>query len=154
MARFRFTLQAALDHRAAIEREKQRSVAALERERLALEEAIRQCHLALQREHAASRSALLGVLDLRAVRRQASVSKRHHASAGQAALRLAGVHQRLAAARAELLQAARRRKAVELLRDRRYEQWRLEQSRREAAAVDELVTMGHAAGRADAEAER
>jgi hypothetical protein len=30
---------------------------------------------------------------------------------------------------------------VELLRDRRYEQWRLDESRRESATVDELVIM-------------
>jgi flagellar protein FliJ len=41
----------------------------------------------------------------------------------------------------DLLEATKRRKAVELLRERRFEQWRLDLERRETAAVDELAVM-------------
>ncbi len=126
-----------------IEREKQRAVAVLERERLDLEDAIRACHRAIEGEHAAARGRLVGVLDLREIRQQGAAALRHAAEARRAALRLSGVHQRLGAARAELLDAARRRKAVELLRERRYEQWKLNESRREAGMLDELVVMRH-----------
>lgn len=143
MARFRFNLQPVLEHRVMIEREKQRAVAILERERLGLEDTIRACQRAIEAEQSEARGRLVGLVDLRAVRQQGSAALRHAASARRAVLRLAGVHQRLVAARAELLEAAKRRKAVELLRERRYEQWKQDQSRREAGALDELVVMGH-----------
>ncbi len=152
MARFRFSLQPVLEHRVTIEREKQRAVAALERERLGLEDAIRVCQQAIKAEHSEARGRLIGTLDVRAVRQQGAAALRHAAAARRAVLRLAGVHQRLASARAELLEAARKRKAVELLRERRYEQWKQDQSRREAGALDELVVMGH--GRGDGVRER
>ena len=66
-------------------------------------------------------------------------------TAQRTVLELAGLLRRLESARAELLEAAKRRKAVELLKDRRFEEWRSDQNRRELAAVDELAVM--AAGR-------
>ncbi len=64
--------------------------------------------------------------------------------ARQEVFRLAGLHKRLEAARAELLRAATARKAVELLRDRRWEAWKHEQSRLESAQADELAVMSAA----------
>jgi hypothetical protein len=52
-----------------------------------------------------------------------------------------GLHRRIDAARLELLKATTDRKAVEVLRQRRYEAWRAEQARREAIALDEISTM-------------
>lgn len=139
MARFRFQLEPVLRHRASVERQKQTAVAALERDRLALEGIIRASQGAIEAERSATRALLLGRVDLAAARRQGSAAAHHAAAARQAALRLAGVHQRLAAARAELLEAAKRRKAVELLKERRYQQWRADETRRDAGAIDELV---------------
>lgn len=151
MASFRFNLRPVLEHRARIEREHQRAVAELERDRLALEESIRVHHAMIRSEQGEARSRLVGVLDVRALRLQGAATQRHDAAVRQAAVRLAGVHQRLGAARALLLEAARRRKAVELLRERRFEAWRLEQSRAEAKAVDELAVMrGNRSGQGDA----
>jgi flagellar export protein FliJ len=87
--------------------------------------------------------------DVRAVRLQSGAAVRLGMAAQRAVLELAGVHRRLEGARAELLEAAKRRKAVELLRERRYEEWRTDQNRRELAAVDELAVMA-AARRASA----
>lgn len=134
-----------------IEREHQRAVAALERDRLALEDSIRAHHAMIRSEQGEARSRLVGVLDIRSLRLQGAAALRHDAAVRQAAVRLAGVHQRLAAARAVLLDAAKRRKAVELLRQRRFEAWRLEQSRAEAKEVDELAVMrGNRSGYGDA----
>ena len=54
-------------------------------------------------------------------------------------LELAGVHQRLDAARAELRAAMQRRQAIELLRDRHFERWRKAQEKAETTALDELA---------------
>jgi flagellar FliJ protein len=144
MAKFRFKLDAVLRHRTMIEQQRQRALAALETERLRLESVIRMCQEALEHERAEMRGRL-SAADLQGARWQAGASMRLIARAQRAAIELAGVFKRIAAAREELLAAARRRKAVELLKERRYEEWRVDQSRRELAAVDELAVM--AAGR-------
>ncbi|MEX2219892.1 MAG: flagellar export protein FliJ [Phycisphaerales bacterium] len=147
MARFRFRLQAVLDHREAVEQERQRAVAEVERERVRLEGVIRECHRRITVEKGEQRRGLLAG-DLGAARRQASAGARYSTEAQRAAIELAGAYARLERARAALLEAAKARKAVELLRERHLEQWRAEESRRENAAADELSVMR--AGRKEA----
>jgi flagellar FliJ protein len=149
MARFHFNLQAVLDHREMIEEQKQLSVAALERERTRLEDVIRGHQAGITRGKQDIRAALRAG-DIRGVRLQTVASAAIVAVAQRAVLELAGLHRRLEAARADLLEATKRRKAVELLKERRLEEWRTDQNRRELAAVDELVVMG--ASRKDGEA--
>lgn len=163
MAGFVFELEAVLDQRLMVEQQKRLVVAALERERLSIEGVIRGCQRAITRERDDLRARLrtaqrdgrgetlrsdLGAaaaggdgLDMRSVRLQAAASLQFVAKAQRAVLQLAGVCKRLDAARLELLGAATRRKAVELLRERRREEWRTEQARREDAALDELNVM-------------
>jgi flagellar FliJ protein len=149
MARFRFNLQAVLDHREMIEEQKQLAVAALERERARLEGAIRGHQAGITQGKQDIRASLRAG-DIRGVRLQTVASAAIVAAAQRAVLELAGLHRRLEAARADLLEATKRRKAVELLKERRLEEWRTEQNRRELAAVDELVVMS--ASRKDGEA--
>ena len=54
------------------------------------------------------------------------------------AAQLAGVHKRLEAARARLLEAVRERRAIERLRERRYEAWLDNLTRRETAELNEI----------------
>jgi flagellar export protein FliJ len=49
-------------------------------------------------------------------------------------------------ARRDLLEATTRRKAVETLKERRWEAWRDEQRRIDARAMDEIATMRAGAG--------
>jgi len=58
-----------------------------------------------------------------------------------AVLVLAEVYRRIERARAELLEARTRAKAIDRLRDRRYDDWRRALSKRESAAVDDLTTI-------------
>jgi flagellar FliJ protein len=148
MAKFRFKLEAVLRHRTMIEQQKQRAVAGLEAERLRLEAFIRDCQRGVELERAELR-ARLGAADLHGARLQSGAAMRFIARAQRAALELAGALKRLAAAREELLFAARRRKAVEMLKERRFDEWRSDLARRELAAVDELAVM--AAGRKEAD---
>ncbi|MFG0285418.1 MAG: hypothetical protein ACF8R7_13455 [Phycisphaerales bacterium JB039] len=146
MARFTFQLQAALEQRQREERDRQIVVARLQREASELEERIRAIQSQIVQEKRDLAAALDaeragGRIDLDAARRQGAAALAQIRIAQQDALQLAGVLRRLDGARLDLLDAARRRKAVELLRDRRYEQWKRQQARREMAELDELAVM-------------
>ena len=140
MARFRFELQVVLEHRQRIEQERQKAVAELDTQRVGLETVIRRCQEGLATERVHTRTLLEGS-DLRGVRYQVAATTRLTATAQRAVLELAGVHKRLEAARAALLEAAKNRKAVELLRDKRWAEWMEREKKLEAAAVDELAVM-------------
>ena len=152
MAKFVFEFEAVLKHRAIVELGRQLEVAALERERGAIEDRIRSYQRQLQREKQDLRDHLVaaregrdeswsGGVDLRAVRLQANASLYLVALAQRAVIELAGAHKRLDAARLRLIEATTARRAVEVLRQRRLEAWEYEQKRREAAAMDELAVM-------------
>jgi flagellar export protein FliJ len=145
--RFVFNLEAVLDRRTALEETERRKVAELERERLALEDRIR----AFQRAIGAARQDLRAELDsagargaparpvsLHAVRMQAGASLHLVTRAQQSVLQLAGVHRRLDTARLDLLKAAADRKAVELLKSKRFEEWKIACARAEARENDEI----------------
>ncbi len=151
--KFKFRLQPVLDQRERIEQAKQLRVAELERERLAVEETLRTCQRDIQAAKVDLRERLsgahTGVADptmgrgmvvIPEVRAQASASIHLEAKARLAAMELAGAYKRLERARQELLQAATAKKAVELLKERRFDEWRKERSRVEASMTDEAAT--------------
>lgn len=148
MARFVFRLQALLEQREALERERQLEVAVLERERLELEERIRLLQEEI-RSHRGDLRRLLGgddgtrtsgAVDTRGVRLQANAALSVQARTQHLAIKLAGVYERLAAAQERLREASASRKAVELLRERQYEQWRSALEKKEANELDEIGT--------------
>ena len=153
--RFVFELESVLKQRRRAERTRQQHVAGIETQRLALEERLRQ----IQRRMAEGKRELRDVLAGRpreeatcasvpidSVRLAANASLHAVVLLQRGAIELAGVHQRLSAARRVLLQAAVARKAVETLRARRYAEWRRTEQRRETNELDDLVVMR--AGRA------
>jgi len=56
-------------------------------------------------------------------------------------VRLAELLRELEKSRAELAEARKRRRAVELLKDKAFEEWRRAMAKREATELDELTTM-------------
>lgn len=151
MARgFRFRLQPVLDQRQRVEEQHQAKFAERERERLAM----RQHLQAIQADIAGSQRDLRDQLTrgtqagehggLAGVRMQASASLHLTMKAHQAALALAGAMKRLEMQRVELLKASAARKAVQLLKDKQHEAWRLEQNKREMAVLDEITSMREA----------
>ncbi len=139
MARFRFALQRVLEHRQDEEAAKRRALAAIERKRRELEESlrVRQSEIAAGRE--AWRAQLVGAID--------PASLRHHASAGvglfrkaqRTVLEIAGMEKGIAKARLEAVEAARARRTIELLRERREAAFNLTQQRSEQGALDEIA---------------
>ena len=140
MPRFRFNLEVLLEQRERIEQQKQRAVAELELQRLRIEETIRMHQQRITHERLQQRSLLLAG-DVGGARSQSAAAVRVAATAQKAVFELSAVHARLEVARAELLEAAKRRKVIELLRERRVEEWKREQNRLEAAATDELAVI-------------
>lgn len=134
-------------------------VARIERERIEAQDEIRAHQRAIEREREALRRMLddqrdaagtrgvpgepdpVGLVDIRGVRQQAAAAVRMTAVAQRAAVRLAGIHRRLDSARLDLLQAATRRRAVELLRDKRRAEHAAMERARDSAMTDELATM-------------
>lgn len=150
MAKFVFELEALLRQRLHAEREQMARVAEIERQRLALESEIRSCQRSIVQEKqdlaerlGAERRDGPHAVDLRAVRVQANASLHLIGRAQRSVIRLKGVHDRLDAARLELLDRTTKRRAIELLKEKRYEQWKREQARLEQAEQDDRAVMRH-----------
>lgn len=138
MARFRFALQPVLDLRQREEDQRQKAVGELEQERLRIEDGLRRRQHSIARAREEVREGLVGSLDPNGLRSQANASLSLMRDAQRTVLELAGIHRRLEGARRDLQEASRRRRAMELLRDRRESEWRRNLDRREQAAIDEL----------------
>lgn len=143
--KFVFKLQPVLEQRERLEEEHQRRVALIERERVGLEERLKQ----IQSQISMAKGELRGQLGehgtsvvVRDVRFQAGATLALLVQAQSTALELAGAYKRLDAARAELLKATSERKAVQMLKDRRRAEWRERIEKAEAAANDEIATGG------------
>ncbi len=142
MAKFQFSLEVLLEARRREERDRQIEVAEIEARRRELEGAIRSRHTAARAGREDLRRALEpgAARSMAGVRLQAGVSIRLEAQMQGLAIELAGVLKTLEDARERLLEASRARKAVELLREKRFEEWKREQDRREARELDDLTS--------------
>ncbi|MCB9846174.1 MAG: hypothetical protein H6811_09340 [Phycisphaeraceae bacterium] len=147
MARFIFDLEVVLRVRRLEERQRQRDVAVLERERVRLVELAERLDRAILEERrlvmssATASLAAAGAarLDVRAIRQQASATVVLRQRVRRLAVETAGVEARLAQARRALADAAAQRRAVEILRETRFEEWRRERSRAEVRESDDGV---------------
>ncbi len=151
MAKFTFKLQPVLNARLATERERQRVIAALHRQRHELEERLRQQHSTIDAEREALRVALTGRVDVPRLRSHAAASMRMMRDAQGMAIELARLYERIEKARADLAEAATARRAMELLRERRFAQWKRLQEKREVAMLDDLAASKAARRRAHEE---
>jgi len=154
MAKFVFELEALLRQRRRAEREQMGVVARIERERIALEDEIRGCQSSIVREKhelvdlLSSSKGEGGArepvrLELAGVRAQANHSLSLITRAQKAVIRLRGVHRRLDAARLELLDRTTKRRAIEVLKEQRHDEWVRAQRKREQAEFDEISVLRH-----------
>jgi len=151
MPAFRFPFEGLLKSRRLAEQARQRAVADLERERRALEDRLRTLQSAIASNRQELRDALVGTVNAHALRLHAASSIQQMRQAQRSALELAGVHRRLDTARAALVEAARARRAIELLRERRLAAWKAALDKAEDQAIDELAVISAArAGRSGA----
>jgi len=141
MRPFIFKLDPLLNLRRREEREKQIVLAEANRQRVRLEQTLRQQQENLSVGKVSLRDTLVGRLDVASLRFHAANSTQVHRAARRIVLELAGVHRRIEAAREQLVEAARRRRALELLLQKRMAQWKQAASKAEEAHMDELAVM-------------
>ncbi|TVQ54592.1 MAG: hypothetical protein EA377_05210 [Phycisphaerales bacterium] len=139
MAKFRFKLEPVLKARCHTEQQRQREVAALEQERQRIEDRIRSQQQFLADSKHQMRDHLVGQLATDDLRLHAASGMRIMQEADRMVVELAGLHQRLSRARQSLIEATRDRRAIELLREKRFQEWKARHEKAEAAALDELV---------------
>ena len=123
---------------------RQIAVADLERQRLDLEDSLRRQQQFISAGKRSLQDRLLGSVDITALRMHAGSTIQLMRRANQIVLELAGVYKRLDAARGELIEATKDRRAIELLRERRFEQWKAAINKAEDAAIDELAVQAAA----------
>ena len=138
MPRFRFRLQTVLDQRQRVEDERQRDLAKLLRRRMILQNQLRQMQQTITESKRQLGSSLVGQVDMDGVARFARYSGQTTQRAQMIVVELGRLEKLIHNARQALLDASRKKKALELLRDRRYAQWKKQQDRREHARLDEL----------------
>ncbi len=138
MSRFVFKLEPVLRARQAVQRQQQRSVARLEHQRVALEQKLREQQERLRSGQEALRERMIGSVDTDQLRLHAKSALAVTRNAQSMVIDLAAIHQELQSARLSLLEARKQCLAIEILRQRRYEKWQQEQSRKDQAILDDM----------------
>jgi len=150
MSRFVFPLQVVLDLRLREERDRKILLSRFERTRVEIEGRIRGYQESIaQAKRDVSAHAMTPVegaggamlVDMRSMRLQANAALQLRVKAQMLVVRLAELLRELEKSRAELAEARKRRRAVELLKDKAFEEWRRAMAKREATELDELTTM-------------
>lgn len=141
MPRFVFRLEALLTHRQQVEKDKQRRVAEIQQEIQAIVRSIQETQTRIREENRTlGAKELTGTLDMQYIAHEKRFVGALQVKIVLAMQKMAGLQKVLAGARAELLAAARARKVIEKLKEKQFQRWRMEQERKEAAAMDEIAT--------------
>jgi flagellar protein FliJ len=138
MPKFRFQLEALLKLRREQEKRCKEALAALVGERGRMEDELRSQDGHLKQGREALRVGLVGAVNVSLVRQQAVSTVQTQRKAHRTVLELAGLQRKIERAAAELAEAAKQRRAVEILRERRYAEWRRLVEKREQAETDEI----------------
>ena len=113
----------------------------METARRRLEDGLRRRQSQIGEARSQLRGRLEGRIDASSLRGQANASLAEMRDAQRVVLELAGIHRRLETLREGLRAASRARRAVEILKERRFEAWRREEDRREQAELDEMAVI-------------
>jgi flagellar FliJ protein len=139
MPKFVFQLEGALRQRKQLERMKQREMAVVQAEMNKLQDQLRALEGTVQTATADVRgNRLTGVLDmsfLAAHRRFMIATQRQSMELVQ---KMALVQRQLDEARLAVAEAAKQRKIIEKLREKQFERWKAERSKKELAELDEV----------------
>jgi flagellar export protein FliJ len=139
MARFKFRLEPLLEARRREEREAQRALAACRAVVVEIELHIAvantQIRESMDRVRAMHLSGKLDLVFVAAHRRFVAAMQRRGIVWAQ---KLAAAQGKVAEAQASLVEAAKRRKAIEKLRERQLQRWQIEQERKQALELDEI----------------
>ena len=139
MRRFNFPLETLLQSNQAAEDAAQRDLAKVLRHRMILESQIRRQQTTISTSKHQLASGLRGRIDLDMVRQFAHYSGQATQRAHQMVISLASVQEQIQKAQARLAVARRRRRAIELVRQRRFEAFKRKEHRREVCELDEVA---------------
>lgn len=143
MGIFKFNLQTVLEQRRSEEDAAQRELAKLLRENMVLETQLRGVQETVREDRSCMAGALAGAVDVARLRQHAAHASQVSARSHQFAVRMQGLRHQIDTARARLLAASKRRKAIERLHEKRYAAWHAQQQRRAVREADELGTQSH-----------
>lgn len=139
MARFKFNLDGVLRQRKLVEEARQRAFAEVQRryaeleaELRAMDDAVRLATEDLRKNH------LIGSINVEFLAAHRRFTIGMHDKAIRHAEKMAPVRAELDAARAALVEAAKQRKILEKLRERKQAEWAAAEARKDAAAMDEI----------------
>ena len=135
---FHFTLDPVLRLRQREEEAVQREVAEIQREIGRLEDMLRRQRQRIDSSRDELRSSLTGPLDVPDLRLHAASVVQQMRNAQRLLPQLSQLHEKLTVTRDRLVEASRRRRAIELLRESRYTAWKRDMERKAQAALDEL----------------
>lgn len=144
MAKFKFNLEPVLFQRRTEEDRCQRDLAKVLRERMILQDQLRSMQETITGSRRELASGLAGTVDIDRVSHFARFSGQVRQRAMAFISRLAVTEKRIESAREKLIKATQARKALEILREKRFRQWVKEMERREAVALDELAVQRYA----------
>lgn len=142
MARFKFKLETVLRHRRMLEDDAQRELAKVLRQRMIFGDQLRQMQQTIVDSRQELGSSLVGKVDLEQVSSFARFSIQARQRAQSIVVRLAGIEKQIEAARQKLLEATKKRKALELLEERQRKQWNAEADRKENVELDDISLQG------------
>ena len=141
MAKFRFRLEALLEHRLMLEKEKQRRFGAIQGEIQALTRQVQDLQIRISQENRTlGTRELTGRLDMTYIAHEKKFVGNLHIKIILTLQKVAALEQTLAVAREELMEAARARKVIEKLKEKQVARWRADLDRKEAAIMDEMGT--------------
>lgn len=153
MARFRFRLEKVLTVRADEERREKMRFAERVREKAVVEAEIAELEARMETalDSAATISTVGGTLDqlVQSYDYRVGLMRKR----GNAEKKLEQTNLRFEEARLRLVEARRKRRVLEMLREQHYKEWKLEEAKREQAELDEIGingfvrTMGQPGGR-------
>lgn len=141
---FRFRYQSLLEHRRHVEEKRQRELAQRLQRKSELEGMLEEAQSTIRENKHELADSLQGRVDMSQLGMFARYSV-HMAGRGMHVVRhIAAAQQEVERARAKLLEATQQVKALELLRDREYEQWKKQQKKKENQRLDEIAVQSYA----------
>ncbi len=147
MASFRFRFEILLAHRRREEERCQRELATQLRKQMVMRGQLSSMQTDIDEARRDLGGALVGAVDLTAVRGFTRFTAQTTVRGRQLVERLAQLEHLIAYARKQLMEAVRQRKALDTLRERDREAWQMEQRQAEQAQLDEQAAQAWARSR-------
>ena len=136
---FRFPFDPVLRQRRQEEQTIQRQLAEIVRRQLIVETRLQEIQNQIRSGKQDLGIELLGEVNTTVIRTQANMSIQLDMQARQLALSLAEIYQQVEKVRKELVHASQRRRAMEILRENRYEQWKMDIKKEEEKEQDDMT---------------